>query len=72
MKNIETLMKKASELKAEGLVEGQISEELNISSETVTWLLTHAEKASTSPGPSKGSPSPWSPVAQPMTISAWL
>ena len=51
MKNIETLMKKAAELKAEGLVEGQISEELNISEETVTWLLTHAEKASTSPGP---------------------
>jgi len=51
MKNIETLMKKATELKAEGLVEGQISEELNISSETVTWLLTHAEKTSTSPGP---------------------
>ena len=51
MKNIETLMKKASELKAEGLVEGQISEELNISSETVTWLLTHVEKAGTSPGP---------------------
>lgn len=44
-------MNKASELKAEGLVEGQISEELNISSETVTWLLTHAEKASTAPGP---------------------
>jgi orotate phosphoribosyltransferase len=51
MKNIETLMKKAAELKAEGLVEGQISEELNVSSETVTWLLTHAEKTSTSPGP---------------------
>ena len=51
MKNIETLMKKATELKAEGLVEGQISEELNVSSETVTWLLTHAEKTSTSPGP---------------------
>lgn len=51
MKNIENLMKKATELKAEGLVEGQISEELNVSSETVTWLLTHAEKASTSPGP---------------------
>ena len=47
MKNIETLMKKATELKAEGLVEGQISEELNVSSETVTWLLTHAEKTST-------------------------
>lgn len=51
MKNIDTLMKKAAELKAEGLVEGQISEELNVSSETVTWLLTHAEKTSTSPGP---------------------
>ncbi|NPV63390.1 MAG: orotate phosphoribosyltransferase-like protein [Methanotrichaceae archaeon] len=51
MKNIETLMKKAAELKAEGLVEGQISEELNISSETVTWLLTHVEKTATSPGP---------------------
>jgi orotate phosphoribosyltransferase len=51
MKNIETLMKKASELKAEGLVEGQISEELNVSSETVTWLLTHAEKSSSAPGP---------------------
>lgn len=51
MKNIENLMKKATELKAEGLVEGQISEELNISRDTVTWLLTHAEKTSTSPGP---------------------
>jgi orotate phosphoribosyltransferase len=51
MKNIETLMKKATELKAEGLVEGQIAEELNVSSETVTWLLTHAEKTSTTPGP---------------------
>jgi orotate phosphoribosyltransferase len=50
MKNIETLMKKASELKSEGLVEGQISEELNVSSDTVTWLLTHADKGST-PGP---------------------
>lgn len=51
MKNIETLMKKATELKSEGLVEGQISEELNVSSETVTWLLTHAETAGTSQGP---------------------
>ena len=51
MKNIETLMKKASELKSEGLVEGQISEELNVSRETVTWLLTHAEKRSAMPGP---------------------
>jgi orotate phosphoribosyltransferase len=51
MNNIETLMKKAAKLKAEGLVEGQISEELNVSSDTVTWLLTHAEKAGTAQGP---------------------
>lgn len=51
MKNIESLMKKAAELKAEGLVEGQISEELNVSSDTVTWLLTHAEKTGTAQGP---------------------
>src|SRR5512136_136990 len=51
MKNIESLMKKATELKSEGLVEGQISEELNISSETVTWLLTHAETSGAAQGP---------------------
>ena len=51
MKNIETLIKKATELKSEGLVEGQISEELNVSSETVTWLLTHAETMGTPQGP---------------------
>jgi orotate phosphoribosyltransferase len=51
MKNIEALMKKATELKSEGLVEGQISEELNISSETVTWLLTHAETTGAAQGP---------------------
>ena len=51
MKNIESLMKKATELKSEGLVEGQISEELNVSSETVTWLLTHAETTGAAQGP---------------------
>jgi len=51
MKNIDSLMKKAAELKAEGLVEGQISEELNVSSDTVTWLLTHAETAGTAGAP---------------------
>ena len=51
MKNTESMIKKAKELKAKGLVEGQISEELNISSETVNWLLTHVEKTSASPGP---------------------
>ncbi len=51
MKNIDTLMEKAAKLKSEGLVEGQISEELNISRETVTWLLTHAEEKGDTPGP---------------------
>lgn len=51
MKNIDALIKKATELKSEGLAEGQISEELNISSETVTWLLTHGEKAGSLQGP---------------------
>jgi len=51
MNNIETLIKKATELKSEGLVEGQISEELNVSSETVTWLLTHADTTGSAQGP---------------------
>lgn len=51
MKNIEALIKKATELKSEGLVEGQISEELNVSSDTVTWLLTHAEQTGAVQGP---------------------
>ncbi|MHC1631338.1 MAG: orotate phosphoribosyltransferase-like protein [Methanotrichaceae archaeon] len=51
MKNIDSLIKKAAELKSGGLVEGQIAEELNISRETVTWLLTHAEKRDSSKGP---------------------
>jgi len=51
MKNIDSLIEKAAELKAEGLVEGQIAEELNISRETVTWLLTHGEKKSGVQGP---------------------
>ncbi len=51
MKNIESLIRKATELKSEGLVEGQISEELNVSRETVTWLLTHGEKSVEAGGP---------------------
>jgi orotate phosphoribosyltransferase len=51
MKNIDSLIDKAAELKAEGLVEGQIAEELNISRETVTWLLTHGEKKAGVQGP---------------------
>ncbi|HNT72046.1 MAG TPA: orotate phosphoribosyltransferase-like protein [Methanothrix sp.] len=51
MKNIDSLIAKTAELKAEGLVEGQIAEELNVSRETVTWLLTHGEKRSGVQGP---------------------
>lgn len=51
MKNIDSLIEKTAELKAEGLVEGQIAEELNISRETVTWLLTHGEKKAGVQGP---------------------
>ena len=51
MKNIDSLIEKTAELKAEGLVEGQIAEELNVSRETVTWLLTHGEKRSGVQGP---------------------
>ncbi|HNR59452.1 MAG TPA: orotate phosphoribosyltransferase, partial [Methanothrix sp.] len=45
------MIAKTAELKAEGLVEGQIAEELNVSRETVTWLLTHGEKRSGVQGP---------------------
>ena len=51
IKNIDSLIDKAAELKSKGLVEGQIAEELNISRETATWLLTHAESKETSKGP---------------------
>lgn len=51
MKNIESLIKKAIELKTKGLADDLISEELNVSSETVTWLFTHAEETIAAPGP---------------------
>ncbi len=47
---MDDLIKKAIELRSMGLSEGQISEELNISSETVTWILTRGERAAV-PGP---------------------
>lgn len=44
MKTIDELTQKAIELQAAGLLTGQIADELNISRETATWLLTHAKK----------------------------
>jgi orotate phosphoribosyltransferase len=51
MKNIEDLIQKAVELQSNGLVTGQIADELNVSRETVTWLLTRSKKEATAPAP---------------------
>lgn len=51
MKTIEELTKKALELQAAGLLTGQIADELNISRETATWLLTHAKKGDVTQAP---------------------
>ena len=51
MKTIEELTRKAVELQAAGLLTGQIADELNISRETATWLLTHAKKGDAAAAP---------------------
>ncbi len=51
MKNIEDLIQKAVELQNSGLVTGQIADELNVSRETVTWLLTRSKKEVSAPAP---------------------
>ena len=51
MNNIEDLIQKALELQSYGLVTGQIAEELNVSRETATWLLTRSKKGETTPAP---------------------
>jgi orotate phosphoribosyltransferase len=51
MNNIEDLIKKALELQSYGLVTGQIADELNVSRETATWLLTRSKKGKTTPAP---------------------
>jgi orotate phosphoribosyltransferase len=51
MKNIDDMIQKAEELQSKGLVTGQIADELNVSRETITWLLTRAKKDSKSPAP---------------------
>ncbi|KKH80899.1 hypothetical protein DU78_07085 [Methanosarcina mazei] len=51
MKNIEDLIQKAVELQNNGLGTGQIADELNVSRETVTWLLTRSKKEVSSPAP---------------------
>ncbi len=51
MKDIDDLIQKAVELQSNGLTTGQIADELNISRETVVWLLTRSKKEETTPAP---------------------
>jgi orotate phosphoribosyltransferase len=51
MKDIEDLIQKAVELQNNGLITGQIADELNVSKETVIWLLTRSKKEETTPAP---------------------
>ncbi|TGC07396.1 orotate phosphoribosyltransferase-like protein [Methanolobus halotolerans] len=51
MKNIDKLIQKAVELQANGLVTRQIADELNVSRDTVTWLLTRSKKEEVPPAP---------------------
>jgi orotate phosphoribosyltransferase len=49
MKGIDSLVKKAKELKASGMNDKEIGRELHISLDTVVWLLTRDVKAETPP-----------------------
>lgn len=51
MKTIDELTQKALELQASGLLTGQIADELNVSRETATWLLTHVKKGDVAQAP---------------------
>ena len=51
MKNIEELTKKAIDMQANSLTTTQIANELNVSRETVIWLLTQSKKEESTPVP---------------------
>lgn len=51
MKNIDNLIQKAVELQSNGLTSKQIADELNVSRDTVTWLLNRAKKDVSTPAP---------------------
>ncbi|MGB9938965.1 orotate phosphoribosyltransferase-like protein [Methanosarcina sp.] len=51
MKDIEDLIQKAVELQSNGLTTGQIADELNVSRETIVWLLTRSKKEEITPAP---------------------
>lgn len=64
MKNIEELIQKAVELQANGLVTGEIANELNVSRDTVTWLLTRAKRGAASPAAPKDISVNWSNIGK--------
>ena len=49
--DIDDLIQKAVELQSNGLIPGQIADELNVSRETVIWLLTRSKKEEPTPAP---------------------
>jgi orotate phosphoribosyltransferase len=49
MKSVDALAKKAAEYRAKGLSEKEIGDELHLSPETVTWLLTRGLKGGEAP-----------------------
>jgi orotate phosphoribosyltransferase len=49
MKSVDSLAKKAAEYKEKGLSEKEIGDELHLSPETVTWLLTRGLKGGEAP-----------------------
>ncbi len=51
MSSFESFLKKAHELKAKGLADREIAEELNLQVDTVTWLLLHEKERVKAPPP---------------------
>ncbi len=56
MRNVNDLIEKATELRNRGLRAGEIADELNISRETATWLLTRAKKEKEGGAPAAAAP----------------
>jgi orotate phosphoribosyltransferase len=46
MRTIDKLIQTAGELTAQGLSQGEIADELNVSRETASWLVTHSDQSS--------------------------
>lgn len=49
MKSIDALVKKATDLKKKGLTEHEIADDLHLSKDTITWLLTRGVKGGQPP-----------------------